>query len=322
MHGVFTFGSFIAFYLYASRFYSPIQSLANRGVEIYNGLASAQRIAEYLDLRSTVAEPAHPVHLDRVNGEIAFEQVSFRYPGAKVEALSNFNIRIAAGEKIAVVGPSGAGKTTMITLLCRLHDPDVGTILLDGHDLRSLSLRSLRESVGVVSQEALLFHDTILENIRFGRPDATNSEIISAAKAAHLHEFVESLPSGYSTVIGAKGMKLSGGQKQRLSLARVILKNAKIWVLDEFTSSLDSGTETVIYENIAPLLCDKTAITIAHRLSTVVSADRIMVVDRGQLLESGTHHMLFRSSGLYATLFEAQMQASQPFREKAPVGLG
>lgn len=322
IHGVFSFGSFIAFYLYAARFYSPIQSITNRGVEIYNGLASAQRIAEYLDLRSNVAEAAHPIHLDGVRGEITFEQVSFRYPEAKTEALRDFDLRIEPGEKLAVVGPSGAGKTTIINLLCRLYDPQSGRVLVDGHDLRSLSFKSLRESIGVVSQEALLFHDTILENIRFGRPDATDSEIISAAKAAHLHVFIESLPSGYDTTIGTKGMKLSGGQRQRLSLARVILKNAKIWVLDEFTSSLDSGTESVIYENIAPLLRDKTAITIAHRLSTVVSADRIIVLEQGHLQESGTHWSLFQSNGLYATLFEAQMQASQPMYQEASATLG
>lgn len=322
IRGVFSFGSFIAFYLYAARFYSPIQSLANRGVEIYNGLASAQRIGEYLDLRSSVAEPPNPIHLDKVEGEIEFEQVSFRYPGARTDALSDFNLRILPREKIAVVGPSGAGKTTIINLLCRLYDLDSGRILVDGHDLKALSLKSLREAIGVVSQEALLFHDSILENIRFGRPDSTDSDIVSAAKAAHLHEFIESLPHGYNTIIGTKGMKLSGGQRQRLALARVILKNARIWVLDEFTSSLDSGTEAVIYENIAPLLHDKTAITIAHRLSTVVSADRIIVVEHGHLLESGTHQSLFTSSGLYTTLFEAQMQASQPIGEKAAVTLG
>lgn len=314
--GTLSFGSFIAFYLYASRLYAPIQSLANRGVEIYNGLASAQRIAEYFDLRSSIVDPPRPVCLSPIEGEVSFDHVVFHYPGTSRNVLSEVSLRVMPREKIAVVGPSGAGKTTLISLLCRLYDPDVGSILLDGNDVRTLSLRFLRESVGVVSQEIFLFHDTILENIRFGRTEATDADVMAAAKAAHLHGFIQTLADKYDTVVGTRGMKLSGGQRQRMALARVILKNSSIWVLDEFTSALDSETEAVIYENIAPLLKDKTAITIAHRLSTVMSADRVIVLQDGRVVETGTHQSLYRLEGLYRKLFEAQMQArSHTFQE-------
>ena len=226
--GTLSFGSFIAFYLYASRLYAPIQSLANRGVEIYNGLASAQRIAEYFDLRSSIVDPPRPVCLSPIEGEVSFDHVVFHYPGTSRNVLSEVSLRVMPREKIAVVGPSGAGKTTLISLLCRLYDPDVGSILLDGNDVRTLSLRFLRESVGVVSQEIFLFHDTILENIRFGRTEATDADVMAAAKAAHLHGFIQTLADKYDTVVGTRGMKLSGGQRQRMALARVILKNSSI----------------------------------------------------------------------------------------------
>jgi ABC-type multidrug transport system fused ATPase/permease subunit len=301
-------GSFIAFYLFAARLYSPIQSLSGRGVEISNGLASAQRIIEYFDLHSTIADPALPVDLHEGDLSIAFQDVTFRYPGARQDAVKNLDFQIAQGEKIALVGPSGAGKTTVVSLLCRLYDVGSGEILVDGKSIKELSLKSLRNAIGVVSQEIFLFNDTILENIRFARPEAGEAEVIEAAKAAELHQFIENLPNGYHTVVGSKGMKLSGGQRQRIALARVVLKGARIWILDEFTSSLDSQTEALVYDNIAPLLHGKTAITIAHRLSTVVAADRIVVLQDGRVLEMGTHKALAGANGLYQKLFKAQMQ--------------
>jgi ABC-type multidrug transport system fused ATPase/permease subunit len=311
INGTLTFGAFVAFYLYATRFYAPIQSLANRGVEIYNGLASAQRIAEYLQLPRNVVESANPVRLPHVRGAVTFRDVLFRYPAAPQDALAGVSFDISPGEQIALVGPSGAGKTTTINLLCRLYDVDAGSILVDEYDVRDLSLASLRGAVGVVSQEAFLFNDSILENIRFARPDATDAEVVAAAKAAQLHDLVESLPQGYRAAVGSRGLKLSGGQRQRIALARVVLKNAAIWILDEFTSSLDSQTETLIYQNIAPLLCGRTTITIAHRLSTVMLADRIIVLDGGQRLATGTHDTLLNSSALYRELFEAQIRPSR-----------
>lgn len=315
--GALTFGSFIAFYLYATRLYAPIQSLANRGVEIYNGLASAQRIAEYLELPRTIMEPECPVYLQNVSGTVTFQDVSFRYPGTDQNVISSLSCHISSGEKIAVVGPSGAGKTTLVNLLCRLYDVNSGSILVDGHDIRTLSLKSLRGSIGVVSQELFLFNDSILENIRFARPDATDAEIVMAAKAAQLHEFIERLPQEYRTVVGSRGLKLSGGQRQRVALARVVLKDSPIWILDEFTSSLDSQTEALIYQNLAPLLRGRTAITIAHRLSTVMLADRIVMLQSGRPPVTGTHHGLFTTDALYRELFEAQVDPSAATSEKA-----
>jgi ABC-type multidrug transport system fused ATPase/permease subunit len=314
--GVLSFGSFIAIYLYATRLYSPIQSLANRGVEIYNGLASAQRIAEYLRLPQTIMEPESPVHLEKISGAIAFQNVVFRYPGTEKDVITALNLFISPCEKMAVVGLSGAGKTTLVHLLCRLYDVSSGSIQVDGHDIRTLSLKSLRESIGVVSQELFLFNDSIMENIRFARPDATESEVIEAAKSAQLHEFIRTLPQGYQSVVGSRGLKLSGGQRQRIALARVILKDSPIWVLDEFTSALDSQTEALIYQNIAPLLRDRTAITIAHRLSTVVLADRIVLLQGDRPPVTGTHSTLFASNELYRELFHAQVNPSS-ITEKA-----
>jgi ABC-type multidrug transport system fused ATPase/permease subunit len=310
IHGMLTFGTLIAFYLYATRLYAPVQSLTNRGVEIYNGLASAQRIAEYLELPQTVLEPEFPVHLQNVRGAITFRNISFQYPGTRQDTICSLDFSISPGEKIAIVGPSGAGKTTLINLLCRLYDVNSGSILVDDHEIQTLSLRSLRDSIGVVSQELFLFNDSIKENIRFARPSATDAEIVNAAKAAQLHEFIDGLPQGYLTVIGSRGLKLSGGQRQRISLARAILKDSPIWILDEFTSALDSQTEALIYQNLAPLLEGRTVITIAHRLSTVMLADRIMVLQDGQTPASGTHHTLFASNTVYRELFEAQVDPS------------
>lgn len=309
--GTLTFGTFIAFYLYTTRLYGPIQSLANRGVEVYGALASAQRIVDFLELRPAVVEAIHPVTLAAVKGGITFQRVSFRYPGARTNALSDVTLQIAPGEQVAIVGPSGAGKSTLANLLCRLYDVSDGVIQLDGHDIRTLSLASLRESLAVVSQEIFLFNDSVRENIRFGRPDATDDEIVQAARVARLHEFIVSLPHDYDSLVGTRGLKLSGGQRQRLALARAVLKNAPIWVLDEFTSSLDSQTERSICENIAPLLHGRTSLTIAHRLSTVMAADRILVMQQGHVVAAGSHDALFASTALYRRLFEAQMRPAR-----------
>jgi subfamily B ATP-binding cassette protein MsbA len=306
--GALTFGTFIALYLYAGRLYAPIQSLAVRGVEIYNGLASAQRIAEYLNLQESTVESETTVQPDEVRSEIVFSNVKFKYPGANHEAITGLSFTVLPGQKVALVGPSGAGKTTIINLLCRLYDIQHGEIVVDGHNLKQWKLKALRNSIGVVSQEVFLFNDSILENIRFARPDATDEEVMAAARTAHLHDLVMNLRDGYQTVIGARGLKLSGGQRQRVALARVILKDAKIWVLDEFTAALDSQTEALIYENIAPFMVGKTAIIIAHRLSTVMASDRIIVLENGAIQEMGGHRELYHLGGLYQKLFEAQMQ--------------
>ncbi|MFL6334297.1 MAG: ABC transporter ATP-binding protein [Pyrinomonadaceae bacterium] len=308
VQGALSVGSLVAFYLYTVRLYGPIQSLANRSIEIYNGMASADRLTEFLDLRPTVREAERPVRLETVRGEIGFDRVSFKYPKSTAAVINDLSLKIQPGQKVALVGSSGAGKTTLVNLLCRLYDVDSGRVTIDGRDVRDLEFKSLYESVGVVSQDTFLFNSTIEENIRFGRPDATREEVVEAARRAHLHEFIEQLPDGYQTVVGSRGMKLSGGQRQRLAIARVILKDAKIWVLDEFTSSLDSRSESVVYDNIEPLLRGKTTLIIAHRFSTILSADQVVVLQDGSIIEAGSHAHLYEQNGVYRRLFDTQFR--------------
>lgn len=315
INGAFSFGSLIAFYLYTVRLYGPIQSLTNRGMEIYNGMASADRLLEYLDLQPTVREQEQPVRLKNVRGDIRFDQVSFKYPKSTEPVINNLTLDIQAGQKVALVGSSGAGKTTLVNLLCRLYDVDSGSISIDGHDIRELDFGSLYDSLGVVSQDTFLFNSTIEENIRFGRVDATHEEVVEVAKKAHLHDFIVNLPSGYKTIIGTRGMKLSGGQRQRLAIARMLLKNSKIWILDEFTSSLDSSSESIVYQNLEPLLQNKTTLIIAHRFSTILSADRVVVINDGRIIETGTHADLYRLDGLYRKLFDTQFRHNGVFMD-------
>lgn len=315
--GALSSGSLIAFYLYVVRLYLPIQSLANRGIEVYNGMASADRLIEYMDLKPTVRESEQPVRLKNVRGEIGFDRVSFKYPNSIEPVIKDLTLAIQPGQKVALVGSSGAGKTTLVNLLCRLYEVDSGGISIDGHDIRDLEFDSLYSSLGVVSQDTFLFNAPIEENIRFGRVDATHEEVVEAAKKAHLHDFILSLPGGYSTIVGSRGMKLSGGQRQRLAIARMLLKDAKIWILDEFTSSLDSSSETVVYQNLEPLLQNKTTLIIAHRFSTILSADRVVVINDGSIIETGTHADLYRLDGLYRKLFDNQFRNSDVFKSQA-----
>jgi ABC-type multidrug transport system fused ATPase/permease subunit len=313
--GALSFGSLIAFYLYVVRLYTPIQSLANRGIEVYNGMASADRLIEYMDLKPTVREPERPVRLRNVLGRISFDKVSFTYPNSADPVINDLTLEIPAGQKVALVGSSGAGKTTLVNLLSRLYEVTSGSISIDGHDIRELAFDCLYDSLGVVSQDTFLFNSTIEENIRFGRVDATHEEVVEAAKKAHLHEFILSLPAGYSTIVGARGMKLSGGQRQRLAIARMVLKDAKIWILDEFTSSLDSSSENVVYQNLEPLLQNRTTLIIAHRFSTILSADRVVVIHDGNIIEAGTHADLYRLDGVYRKLFDTQFRHNKVFMD-------
>ncbi len=315
INGALSFGSMIAFYLYVVRLYGPIQSLTNRGIEVYNGMASADRLIEYLDLKPTVRESERAVRLGNVRGEIHFDNVSFTYPKSAKPVVKDLTLKIPAGQKVALVGSSGAGKTTLVNLLCRLYEVDSGSISIDGHDIRDLAFESLYDSLGVVSQDTFLFNSTIEENIRFGRVDATHEEVVEAAKKAHLHDFIISLPAGYSTIVGSRGMKLSGGQRQRLAIARMLLKDAKIWVLDEFTSSLDSSSESIVYQNLESLLQNKTTLIIAHRFSTILSADRVVVINDGRIIETGTHADLYRLDGLYRKLFDTQFRHNGVFMD-------
>ena len=315
INGALSFGSLIAFYLYVVRLYGPIQSLANRGIDIYNGMASADRLVEYMDLKPTVRESERAVHLSSAHGDIRFDHVSFTYPNSTKPVIRDLSLEIPAGQKVALVGSSGAGKTTLVNLLCRLYEVDSGSISVDGHDIRNLAFESLYESLGVVSQDTILFNSTIEENIRFGRVDATHEEVVEAAKKAHLHDFIIGLPAGYSTIVGSRGMKLSGGQRQRLAIARMLLKDAKIWILDEFTSSLDSSSESIVYQNLESLLQNRTTLIIAHRFSTILSADRVVVINEGRIIETGTHADLYRLDGLYRKLFDTQFRHNGVFMD-------
>lgn len=304
--GRLSFGSLFAFYLYTARLYAPIQSLSNRGVEIYSGLASAQRIIEYFDLQPDITEAPNPVKLSGVRGEIEFRNISFRYDRSESPTIRNLSLRVPPGGKVALVGLSGAGKTTLMTLLGRLYDVAEGSILIDGHDIRDLTFQSLYDAIAVVPQDSCLFNATIEDNIKYGNRHAIHKEVCDAAHKAHLDEFIESLPESYGTVIGPRGITLSGGQRQRLVLARAILKNAPIWVLDEFTSSLDSQSESIVYEQIMPLIQEKTALLIAHRLSTITSADLVAVIHDGRIAEAGSHAELYQRGGIYRELFAKQ----------------
>jgi len=321
--GVITLGTIIAFGSYLSQLYAAFQALVNAPVEFATSLVSFERVFEVLDLQPDLEEPAVPAHLEHVLGQIRFEEVWFKYPEgregllqevyrpnnpdlvaeafraemeisplveteeahnqAREYALEEINLVIEPKQLVALVGPSGAGKTTLTYLLLRLYDPTKGVISLDGHNLRSLSRKDLTKAIGMVTQEAYLFHDTILANLLYAKPDASREEVERVARTANIHQFISALPEGYQTVVGERGYRLSGGEKQRLALARVLLKNPPIMVLDEATSSLDSESEALIQEAMARVFTQRTSIVIAHRLSTILSADVIFVMDAGGL---------------------------------------
>jgi subfamily B ATP-binding cassette protein MsbA len=259
-----------------------------------------------LDSSPTVQDSPDAIDLPTSEGRIAFEHVTFRYPTAATDALENFELGIEPGKTYALVGPSGAGKSTILSLLLRLYDPTAGAVRIDGHDLRSLTQRSLREQIGLVTQETFLFHDTIFKNIQFGRLGASEEELYAAARTAFAHDFIMAQPDGYETVIGDKGCLLSGGQQQRLAIARALLKNAPILLLDEATSALDSESEKQIQTALETLSVGRTVIAIAHRLSTILSADQIVVMNQGRIVETGTHAELLEKSGYYRRLYDLQ----------------
>jgi len=299
-------GSLIAFYLLLSYLYSPIQDLASINIEVQSAMASVNRIFEYLDLPPAVTEPEKPITLTRPKGAITLKDISFQYEdsGFRIEHLT---LDIRPGENLAIVGPSGSGKTTITNLILRFFDPDSGTIMLDGIDIRNLSLKTLRGSIGLVDQDPLLFKTTIFENIAYGNPAATMDMVVKAATIANIHDFIAGQTDGYQTQVGERGVTLSGGEKQRICLARAILTNPPIVILDEATSSLDSNSEQLIQEALGRALADKTAIMIAHRLSTVQHADRIITMDNGRIVAEGTHEELLERSPLYRDLATKQL---------------
>jgi subfamily B ATP-binding cassette protein MsbA len=319
LDGKLTAGALVGFLLYTITIAASIGALATSFTNYQEAVGAAERVFEILEMRPEIADPADPVPLPSpVRGRVAFEDVSFRYLQDPDQSwtLDGVTLSVAPGEVVALVGPSGGGKTTLVSLLPRFWDVDRGRITLEGIDIRSLGLAELRGAIGVVPQEPALFSGTIRENIAYARPKATDDEVQAAARAAHAHEFIERLSLGYETLVGERGIKLSGGQRQRVAIARAILKNPAVLILDEATSNLDTESERLIEDALAKLLVGRTTLIIAHRLSTVQRADRLVVVEHGRIVEEGTHGELLALGGLYARLYQRQ------FREGAPVLTG
>lgn len=304
-----TVGTIVTFIALLGRMYTPAASLAGFQVQVVSALAIFERIFDYLDT-PTEQDAENAVVLQNVRGEIQFQSISFAYSENRT-ALHDISLTIKPGQVAAFVGHSGAGKTTITQLVARFYNPQSGHITLDGRDIQQIKLSSLRSHIGIVTQETYLFHDTIERNLRYARPDITNDELIAATKAANIHDFIDSLPDKYQTVVGERGHKLSGGERQRLAIARVLLKNPRILILDEATSSLDSHNESLIQAALAKLMLNRTSLVIAHRLSTVLAADVIFVVRDGRIVESGKHSDLLANDWHYAQLYNEQFKDSE-----------
>ncbi len=321
--GAITAGSLVALATLVTRIYEPLVSLTNARVDVMSAFVSFERVFEVLDAPNPITDPEHPVELGSVKGNVRLQDVTFAYPsggdsavasletgpvekelpGGPPTVLHRVSIDIPAGATVALVGPSGAGKSTIANLIPRLYDVTDGSVSIDGHDVRRVALADLRHNIGVVAQDPHLFHETVRENLRYARPGATEEELIEACRAARILDVVQGLPDGFDTMVGERGYRLSGGEKQRLAIARMLLKDPAVVVLDEATSSLDAENEAAIQQALSTALEGRTAVVIAHRLSTITGADRIVVLDEGRVVQTGTHQELLASGGLYAELY-------------------
>ena len=306
MKGELSAADLVTFLLYINNFTEPVKKLVNFTEQFQNGYSGYERFVEIMNIAPDIKDKEDAKSLDRVQGEIQFEDVSFHYSENKENVLSHVNLDVKPGEYVALVGSSGAGKTTLCSLIPRFYDVTGGAVRLDGIDIRDVKLKDLRRQIGIVQQDVYLFAGAILENIRYGKPEATDEEVVNAAMAANAHEFIMSLPEGYNTDIGQRGVKLSGGQKQRLSIARVFLKNPPVLIFDEATSALDNESEKIVQHSLELLAKDRTTFVIAHRLSTIRNAERILVLTEDGIAEEGTHESLLAQGGIYAGLYNMQ----------------
>jgi len=308
IHGETTVGAFFSFITAMMLAYRPVKVIASLNTQMQEGMAAAARFFDVMDKQNVIQQSSNAVALNVAKGEVMLEDISFHY-GEGTGGIDHVSFSIPAGQTVALVGPSGAGKTTLMNLLLRYYDVSTGGIRIDGQDIKDVTIASLRAAFALVSQDIVLFDDTVRANIAYGRLDASEAEIMDAAKKAHADEFIRELPQGYDTPVGPQGVKLSGGQRQRLSIARAILKNAPILLLDEATSALDNTSERLVQEALAELMQNRTTLVIAHRLSTIHHADQIVVMDKGRIVESGTHKSLLEKKGLYHDLYQLQFAA-------------
>ncbi|MGG2024600.1 ABC transporter ATP-binding protein [Gottfriedia sp. S16(2024)] len=306
IHGHLTLGEMVAFVGYIDRLYDPLRRLANSSTALTQSFASMDRVFELMDEKYDIVNRDNPINAKKLDGQIHFNQVSFQYNDVDDEVIQDVTFQIEPGQKIALVGSSGGGKSSLVSLIPRFYDVTKGSIKIDGVDIRDYDLKSMREKIGIVLQDNFLFSDTVKSNIRYGNPSASEEEIIAAAKAANAHDFIMSLPDGYDTLVGERGVKLSGGQKQRVAIARVFLRNPSILIFDEATSALDLENERYIQDAIHELAMNRTTIFIAHRLSTITHVDKIVYIDQGQIVEIGSHEELMAKKKAYYHLFEIQ----------------
>ncbi|MEH7457178.1 ABC transporter ATP-binding protein [Bacillus sp. JJ1127] len=306
IQGSLTLGTMVAFVGYMDSLYSPLRRLVNSSTTLTQSFASMDRVFELLDEKYDIVNEPSAIQVKKLNGEIVFDEVSFRYNVNETDVLHNLSFTIRPGEKVALVGASGGGKSSLASLIPRFYDVSGGAVYVDGVNVREYDMRNLRSHIGIVLQDNLLFSDTIQANILYGNPEATEEEVVTAAKAAQIHNFIVGLPDGYDTIVGERGVKLSGGQRQRIAIARVFLKNPSLLILDEATSALDLENERYIQEALQTLAADRTTIIIAHRLATITHVDTIIYIENGEIKEKGSHEQLMKKRGLYYNLYQIQ----------------